>query len=67
MAVGTTKEVVLLVHRHLLSRRLRNAKEPLLDIRQPNMLFVCLPKGSDIPYYVEPVFDNRESCAIVWA
>jgi len=43
----------LLVHRHFLSRRLHNPKETLFDIRDPNMLFIGLPEGSDIPYHVE--------------
>lgn len=46
--------VFLSILRHLLSRRLRDSKETLLDIRQPNKLFVLLPEGSYFPYHVEP-------------
>ncbi len=45
----------LAILRHLFLSWSRNSKETLLDIWYPNVGFICLPKGSNIPYYVEPM------------
>lgn len=45
----------LTILRHLFSCWSHYSKETLFDIRQPNMLFICLPEGSDIPHHVEQI------------
>lgn len=50
----------LTILRHLFSCWSHYSKETLFDIRQPNMLFICLPEGSDIPHHVEPNYEKTK-------
>lgn len=46
---------------HLLSRRPRNSKETLLNIRDPNVGFILFPKGSNFSCNVEQVTAMQSS------